>query len=113
MFEEKGNRSRRRERRWKSGKPGFGFPLFQRTRSRSCVNVGIARCVRDFQGAVGRVGKRVLLFHAFHGPGIYTAVFALAAAFLFFLCGPLEAVAVFSGVDDVRLIGNAIDQRLA
>ena len=73
----------------------------------------ISPSLRDFQGAVERGENPLWVFHAFHGPGIYTAVFALAAAFLFFLCGPLEAVAVFSGVDDVRLIGNAIDQRLA
>lgn len=35
-----------------------------------CGNVGISRCLRDFQGAVERVGKLLLLFHAFHGPGI-------------------------------------------
>jgi hypothetical protein len=35
--------------------------------------VEISRLARDFQGAVGRVGKRGLLFHAFHGPGISTA----------------------------------------
>jgi hypothetical protein len=28
-FERKGNRGYHRERRWESGKPDFGFPLFQ------------------------------------------------------------------------------------
>src|SRR5919198_394306 len=38
-----------------------------------CGNVGISRFWRDFQGAVERVEKLLLLFHAFHGPGISTA----------------------------------------
>ena len=38
-----------------------------------CGNVGISRSLRDFQGAVERVGKLLLLFHAFHGPGISIA----------------------------------------
>ena len=37
-----------------------------------CGNVEISRLLRDFQGAVERVGKLLLLFHAFHGPGIST-----------------------------------------
>ena len=39
-----------------------------------CGNVEISRCLRDFQGAVERVGKPLLLFYAFHGPGISTAL---------------------------------------
>ena len=38
-----------------------------------CGNVEISRLLRDFQGTVEGVGKLVLLFHAFHGPGISTA----------------------------------------
>jgi len=30
-----------------------------------CGNVGISRCLRDSQGAVGTVEKLVLLFHQF------------------------------------------------
>lgn len=37
-------------------------------------NVEISRFLRDFQGTVERVGKLFLLFHAFHGPGISTAL---------------------------------------
>lgn len=44
-----------------------------------CGNVGIARGGRDFQGAVERGGKPGLLFHAFHGPGISTALFCVRA----------------------------------
>jgi hypothetical protein len=36
-------------------------------------NVEISRFLRDFQGTVERVGKLLLLFHSFHGPGISTA----------------------------------------
>src|SRR5258708_3950032 len=35
-----------------------------------CGNVGISRLLRDFQGAVERGEKLLLLFHAFHGPDI-------------------------------------------
>ena len=52
---------------WESGKPDFGFPLFHPG------NVGISRLLRDFQGAVERGEKLLLLFHAFHGPGISIA----------------------------------------
>jgi len=37
-------------------------------------NVGISRFLRDFQVAVERVGNLSLVFHAFHGPGISTAL---------------------------------------
>ena len=42
-------------------------------RSRGCGNVGISRCRRDFQGAVGRVENCRLVFHPFHRPVISTA----------------------------------------
>jgi len=32
------------------------------------------RVLGDFQGAVGNVGNRSLVFHVFHGPGISTAL---------------------------------------
>jgi len=37
-------------------------------------NVGISRFLRDFQGTVESVGNPFLVFHAFHGPGISTAL---------------------------------------
>jgi hypothetical protein len=37
-------------------------------------NVGISRFLRDFQGTVESVGNLLLLFHAFHRPGISTAL---------------------------------------
>ena len=48
----------------------FHFPMDAKP---GCGNVGISRFLRDFQGAVERVGKLFLLFHSFHGPGISTA----------------------------------------
>jgi len=38
-------------------------------------NVGISRCLRDFQGTVGRAEKLLLLFRSSHGPGISTDLF--------------------------------------
>ena len=37
-------------------------------------NVGISRFLRDSQGTVEKVGNLSLVFHAFHGPGISTAL---------------------------------------
>jgi hypothetical protein len=37
-------------------------------------NVGISRFLRDSQGTVESVGNPFLVFHAFHGPGISTAL---------------------------------------
>src|SRR5439155_7425230 len=37
-------------------------------------NVKIPRVLRDFQGAVGSVENLGLVFHAFHGPSISTAL---------------------------------------
>jgi hypothetical protein len=37
-------------------------------------NVGISRFLRDSQGTVERVGNPSLVFRAFHGPGISTAL---------------------------------------
>lgn len=47
---------------------------FSRAAKPDCGNVGISRYLRDSQGAVERVGKLLLLFHSFHGPGISTAL---------------------------------------
>lgn len=62
----------------KVGNLGLVFH-FSRAAKPGCGNVGISRRVRDFQGAVERVGKPVLLFHAFHGPVISTALSRLPA----------------------------------
>lgn len=72
---------------WESGNPDVGFPLFHSPRSslprfsgpvdrnrRSCGNVGISPPLRDFQGAVGRVGNLSLVFHAIHSSVISTAL---------------------------------------
>jgi hypothetical protein len=42
---------------------------------RSCGNVGISRCLRDFQGTVGRGEILPLDFHSFHRSAISTARF--------------------------------------
>ena len=55
----------------------FWFSTFPSGAKLGCGNVGISRSLRDFQGAVGSVGKLPLLFHAFHGPVISTALFLL------------------------------------
>ena len=62
-------------RRWESGKPAFGFPLFHGLRRRRCGNVGISPAVGEIsKGLVERVGSLPLAFHAFHSPGISTAL---------------------------------------
>ena len=43
-----------------------------------CGNVGISRFLRDFQGAVEREGKLLVLFLSFHGTAISTALPAVA-----------------------------------
>ena len=53
----------------------FWFSTFPSGAKLGCGNVGIAGSLRDFQGAVVSVGKLPLLFHAFHGPVISTALF--------------------------------------
>jgi hypothetical protein len=50
------------------------FSTFPSGARRGCGNVEISRGVRDFQGPVGSVGNRFLVFHTFHGPGISTAL---------------------------------------
>lgn len=49
------------------------FSTFPSAARPSCGNVGISRCRRDSQGAVGRVGNLPLVFHAFLRPVISTA----------------------------------------
>jgi hypothetical protein len=50
------------------------FSTFPSGAKPGCGNVGISRRSRDFQGAVGRVENLLLVFHAFHGPVISTAL---------------------------------------
>jgi NADH dehydrogenase len=67
---------REESRRWESGKPALGFPLFHPPSSPELWECGnLAVFWRDFQGLVGRVGSLPLAFHAFHSPGISTALF--------------------------------------
>jgi hypothetical protein len=61
----------------------------------------------------GKSGKAGFAFPRFPRSRHLHSCVWLIAGFLFPLCGALEAITVFSGVDDVRLIGNAIDQRFA
>ena len=69
-----GNRSRRRLHRLEKWETGFWFSTFPRGASLGGGNVEISRCLRDFQGTVGRGGNLGLVFHSFHGPGISTAL---------------------------------------
>jgi hypothetical protein len=68
------NRIHRREPRVGKWETCFWFSTFPSGAKPGCGNVGISRRWRDFQGAVGRVGNLLLVFHAFHGPGISTAL---------------------------------------
>jgi len=63
--------------RWESGKTCFWFFHFSiRPRRRSCGNVGISPAVGEIsKGLVERGGSLLLAFHAFHSPGISTALF--------------------------------------
>ena len=54
----------------------FWFSTFPSGATPGCGNVGISRLWRDFQGAVESGEKLILLFHAFHGPGISIAFHA-------------------------------------
>src|SRR5215217_848606 len=73
----------------------FWFSTFPWPRSWAVGMWESRALLRDSQGAVGRVGKLVLLFHSFHGPGISTApgsVIGIAAAAETAFC--IAAVAV-------------------
>src|SRR5437764_499124 len=48
--------------------------LIHTTSDRSGGKVGIPPLLRDFQGAVGAVKNRFLVFHGFHGPAFSTAL---------------------------------------
>jgi hypothetical protein len=64
----------RRLRRVEKWETWFWFSTFPSGASWGGGNVGISPLLRDFQGAVGSVGNRSLVFHAFHDPGISTAL---------------------------------------
>jgi len=68
------SRIHRREPRVGKWETCFWFSTFPSGAKPGCGNVEISRRRRDFQGAVGRVGNLLSVFHAFHGPGISTAL---------------------------------------
>jgi hypothetical protein len=68
------NRSHRRLRRVEKWETGLWFSTFPSDASWGGGNVEISLLLRDFQGAVGSVGNLLSVFHAFHGPGISTAL---------------------------------------
>jgi len=68
------NRIHCREARVGKWETRFWFSTFPSGAKPGCGNVEISRRWRDFQGAVGRVGNLFSVFHAFHGPGISTAL---------------------------------------
>ena len=112
---------------WESGKPAFGFPLFHPPSSPELWKCGnLARSWRDFQGAVERGGSLLLAFHAFHSPGISTALFLawrwfwrpIAASFAFALAfrllvlfGVLHPVARDVQLDYHAMMHQSIDRR--
>ena len=60
---------REKPRRWESGKPAFGFPLFHPPSSPALGKCGnLACCWRDSQGARGNSGKPVFGFPRFPQP---------------------------------------------
>ena len=67
-------RIHRREPRVGKWETRFWFSTFPSGAMPGCGNVGISRRRRDFQAAVGRAGNPLSVFHAFHGPGISTAL---------------------------------------
>src|SRR3954451_11210240 len=68
---------------------------------------GVAGCSRT----VGRVERLKLAFHAFHRPAFPRLVFLLCfGSFLLPLESPSEAIRFSSGFEDVRSVGDAIQQ---
>src|SRR5262249_37497446 len=64
-----------------AGRRGFSSFWFGiSSRRRSCGKVEIPLLVRDFQGPVGTVENRFLVFHRFHGTGFSTALRPLSSA---------------------------------
>ena len=70
----KTNEDRRRKPRVGKWETCLWFSTFPSGAQPGCVECGISRGGRDFQGTVERVEKRFLLFHAFHGPVISIAL---------------------------------------
>ena len=64
--------------RWESGKPAFGFPLFQPPSPPELWKCGnLARLWRDFQGARGKSGKPAIGFPRFPQPQHFHSSFLL------------------------------------
>ena len=114
--------------RWESGKPAFGFPLFHPPSSPELWECGnLAGCWRDFQvGSWEEWEAGFLAFHAFHSPGISTALSFAQASFvssglgaagwllwtrIFLLFTVLQSVAVSIHLQDVNMVRQAIQQR--
>lgn len=72
-------------------------------------NVEISRFLRDFQGTVERVGKLFLLFHAFHGTGISTALGYLnfGSDGVWHCCSSLALAALMRRAHSVSLMASA------
>lgn len=63
---------------------------------------------------VERVGSLKLAFHSFHGPAFPRLTFLLGfSSFLLPLESPSKAIGFGSGLEDVRSIGDAIQQGFA
>ena len=80
-------------------------------RRRSCGNVGIPPLVAGFPRAVGRVGNRSWVFHAFHGPSFPQLSFVAFRRFrrpIAFFGRPPESVRFRAGLENVGAIGDAV-----
>jgi hypothetical protein len=78
LFFGEGNRGHRREPRGEKEKTCCWFSTFPSVAKPGGGNVGISP-ERDFQGAVERAGKLLLLFRAFHRHVISTALLPTTA----------------------------------
>ena len=111
--------------RWESGKPAFGFPLFHPPSSPELGECGNLACLlARFPRGSWKEWEAHLAFHAFHRPGISTALsffrsscplklalFARALAFrLLFVFGVLHSVARDVQFDDHAVMYQPVDR---
>jgi hypothetical protein len=107
----RGSRCHRRVGRVGKWKNWGWFSTFPGGPRRGGGNVKISPQLRDFQGPVERVGNLLLVFHAFHGPGISTAPYRHYANFgrdrVLYCCSNLVLAAFIRKAHSVSLIACA------
>lgn len=94
---------------------GFGSDLYTYEQSPELWECGNRAGFAGFPRAVGRVGSLILAFQAFHGPA-FPQLFGLLGRFSSFLLSvhrSAEAIRLRAGLQNVRTVSNAIQQRLA